>query len=152
MTIAAIIPTRNRARLAMNAARSLLDQDSRLDIYVCDNSSSPGPLDEFCRNEPRFTCLRPDRELSLGENWDWAMRQAMERSAATHFTIHYDRKHSRAGSWDRLTALASLFPDQLISFPLDQITDRPPPLRLWQTPWTGKAFSITTARLAALIA
>ena len=152
MTIAAVIPTRNRARYAMNAARALLDQDSRIDIFICDNSSSPDPLAEFCRNEPRITCLRPARELQLGENWDWAVRQAMERSTATHFTVHYDRKHSRAGSWDRLSALASTFPDRLISFPVDQLTDQPPPLRLWQTPWTGKAFSIATARLAELIA
>lgn len=152
VTIAAIIPTRNRARYAMSAARSLLDQDSRIDIYLCDNSSSPGLLAEFCQEERRVTYLRPASELPMAENWDWAVRQAMERSAATHFTIHYDRKHSKAGSWDRLSALASIRPDQLISFPVDQITSQPPPLRLWQTPWTGKAYSITTVRLAEMIA
>jgi len=151
-SIAAIIPSRNRARFAMNAARSLLDQDSRIDIFVSDNSTSPDSLRAFCRGEPRITYLRPAGELSMGEHWDWAVRQAMERSAATHFTIHYDRKHSKAGSWDRLDALASRWPDQLISFPMDQMASQPPPLRLWQTPWTGKLFSISTAHLAGVIA
>jgi glycosyltransferase involved in cell wall biosynthesis len=150
--IAAIIPTRNRPRFALNAVRSLLDQDSRIDVYLSDNSSTPDVLREYCDTEPRVTYLRPDRELPLGKHWDWAVREAMTRSTATHFTVHYDRKLSKPGSWDRLARLAEAWPDEVITFTVDSITGDPPPLRIWQPAWTGKLFSIETAPIAAAIA
>ena len=74
-TIAVLIPTRNRPELAVDAVRSLLDQDCALDIYVSDNSTDPEPLREFARTEPRVHYLRPQTELSMPQHWDWAMRQ-----------------------------------------------------------------------------
>jgi hypothetical protein len=150
--IAVIVPTRNRPKLAIEAVRSLLDQDCEIDIHVSDNSASPDALRDFWRGEPRVTWLRPPGELSMPEHWDWAIRQAMERSAATHFNIHYDRRISKPGHWAGLAALASQWPDLLLTFPSDQISHQPPPLRLWQPPWTGKLFSIRTARIAGQIA
>jgi hypothetical protein len=150
--IAVIVPTRNRPRLAIDAVRSLLDQDCEIDIYVSDNSASPDPLREFWDAEPRVTWLRPPEELSMSEHWDWAIRQAMERSAATHFSVHYDRRVSKPDHWGGLAAIASQWPDLLLTFPSDQISHQPPPLRLWQPPWTGKLFSMRTARIAGQIA
>src|SRR5438105_765075 len=152
ITIAAIIPTRNRAPLAIAAVQSLLAQDIALEIFVSDNSTDPEPLREFCSSEPRVRYLRPTVELSMPEHWDWAIRQAMELSSASHFTVHYDRKFSKPGSWSELAAAASKTPDVLLTFPVDSITHQPPPLRVWQTPWTGKMFTIRTARVARLVA
>lgn len=152
ITIAAIIPTRNRASFAIAAVQSLLAQDVDLEIFVSDNSTDPEPLREFCRAEPRVRYLRPSAELSMPEHWDWAIRQAVALSSASHFTVHYDRKFSKPGIWGTLAAAASKTPDVLLSFPVDAIAHQPPPLRVWQTPWTGKMFTIRTAQVARLVA
>ena len=150
--IAVVIPTRNRPELAMAAVRSLLDQDCEIDIFVADNSSSSDLLQDFCRGQEGVHYLRPESELSMPENWDFAVRRAMEISPASHFSVHYDRKFSKPGSWGRLAELAGQWPDDLLTFSADFITAQPPPLRVWQTPWTGSALSIETKRVAGLLA
>ncbi|HVE72401.1 MAG TPA: glycosyltransferase [Thermoanaerobaculia bacterium] len=153
MKIAAAIPTRNRAALAMAAVRSLQEQDCPIEIFVSDNSTTPSEeLRAFCDGQPRVHYLRPERELNMGESWDWAVRQAMERSGATHVTLHYDRKYSKPVSWGGMAAAAASRPGMLVSYSIDSVTTEPPPLRLWQPPWTGKTFLVKTARVAALLA
>ena len=150
-TIAALIPTRNRADLAIAAVRSLLDQDCPIDIVVSDNSASADGLEEFCASQEQVRYIRPPRELSMPEHWDWALRQVLERSPATHITLHYDRKVSKPGQWGALRAIASRRPDRLVTFAADFVTTDPPPRRLCQPPWTGKLYSVTTARAAELV-
>jgi glycosyltransferase involved in cell wall biosynthesis len=153
MKIAAVIPTRNRASLAMAAVRSLLDQDCAIEIFVSDNStSSEDELRAFCRDQPRVHYLRPERELAMGASWNWGVQQAMERSGATHVTLHYDRKLSKQQSWGGMAAAAASRPGMLVSYAIDSITTEPPPRRLWQPPWTGRVFEVQSARVAALIA
>jgi hypothetical protein len=152
VSIAALIPTRNRAELAIAAVRSLLDQDCPIEIFLSDNSSSPEALRDFCMGEMGVHYLRPSRELSMPEHWDWALREVMQRSQATHITLHYDRKISKAREWGSVLDAARRRPDQLLSFPCDFVAIDPPPRRLWQPAWTGKLYSVTTARMAALIA
>ncbi|HEX6087208.1 MAG TPA: glycosyltransferase, partial [Thermoanaerobaculia bacterium] len=153
MKIAAVIPTRNRAGLAMAAVRSLQEQDCALEIFVSDNSTAADDeLRAFCRDQPRVHYLRPERELSMGASWNWGVQQAMERSDATHVTLHYDRKLSRPKAWEAMAAAAASHPGMLVSYSIDSITTEPPPRRLWQPPWTGKVFEVRTARVAALIA
>jgi hypothetical protein len=150
-TIAALIPTRNRADLAIAAVRSLLDQDCPIEIFVSDNSTSADGLRDFCLSEKHVHYLRPSTELSMPEHWDWALSQVLERSQATHITLHYDRKVSKPREWGALRSIASRRPDSLITFTADFVTVDPP-RRLWQPPWTGKLYSVTTARTAALVA
>jgi len=152
MKIAAVIPTRNRAPLAVAAVRSLLEQDCPIEIFLSDNSTSPDELRAFCRDEPRVHYLRPERELAMGEHWDWGVRQAMERSDATHFTLHYDRKYSKPMAWGAMAAVAISRPGMLVSYSFDSVNDDPPPLRLWQPEWTGKVVLVQSARIAALLA
>lgn len=152
-SIAALIPTRNRADLALAAARSLLDQDCPIEIFLSDNSSSPElALRDFCNDEKGVHYLRPSRELSMPEHWDWGLSEVMRRSGATHITLHYDRKISKPREWGSVLVAAARWPDQLLSFSSDFVTIDPPPRRLWQPAWTGKLYSVTTARMAALIA
>ena len=152
MKIAAVIPTRNRASLAAAAARSLLDQDCPIEIFLSDNSTSPDELRAFCRDEPRVHYLRPGQELPMAEHWDWALRQAMERSDATHFTLHYDRKYSKPGTWGAMAAVAAQWPDTLVTYSSDYISALSPPLRIWQIRWTGRVYRVRTTRIAELIA
>jgi glycosyltransferase involved in cell wall biosynthesis len=151
ITIAAIIPTRNRAPLAIAAMQSLLAQDVNLEIFVSDNSTDPEPLHRFCRTEPRIRYLRSPADLSMPAHWDWAIRHVMELSGASHFTVHYDRKVSKPAIWAELAAAVSRRPDVLLSFSHDAIAHVPPPLRLWQAPWTGRTFTIRTGRVAQLV-
>jgi hypothetical protein len=151
-SIAAVIPTRNRADLAIAAVRSLLDQDCPIEIFLSDNSTSPDALSDFCRSEKRVHYLRPPAELAMPEHWEWALWQTLNRSQATHITVHYDRKLSKPRHWGALQSIASRRPEQLVTFPVDFVTIDPPPRRLWQPPWTGRLFSITSARTAALVA
>jgi hypothetical protein len=88
----------------------------------------------------------------VSEHWDWALRQFLERSTATHVALLHDRRWTTPRSWGALEAVASRRPEALITFGTDSITDAPPPLRLWQSPWSGKTFRIRTARAASLVA
>lgn len=151
MKIAAVIPTRNRAELAIAAARSLLEQDCPIDVFLSDNSTSPDALRAFCRDEPRLHYLRPDQELPMSTHWDWALTQAMERSDATHFTLHYDRKCSKPMTWGAMADVAARWPELVVTYSSDYISDLSPPLRVWQVDWTGRVFGVRTARIVELI-
>lgn len=152
ISIAAVLPTRDRTALAMAAVRSLQQQDLPVEIYVSDNSIAPdGALRDFCRASP-VHYLRPPQPLAVASHWDWAIRQAMERSPATHFTVHYDRKITKPGAMAMLHGLAARWPDLVITWPVDYVTDVPPPLRLWQAPWSGYVYALQSSRMVQLTA
>jgi len=152
-TLAAVIPTRNRSSLAIEAVRALLDQDCELEIFVSDNSTSADePLRQFCEAAPRVQYLRPSAERSAASHWDWAVREVLARSQATHVAVLHDRNRIKPRQWGALQSIATQHPDTVITFGIDSIHDTPPPLRLWQMPWTGKLFRQQTARAAAMIA
>lgn len=151
-TIAAVIPTRNRGPLAIAAMRSLLAQDRPVDVFVSDNSPSP---DEALREECHTlgaTYLRPAGSLSQATHWDWALRQVLERSAASHVTVHYDRKVTKPQHLPFIRSVAEQWPDKVISWPHDYVSDVPPPMRLWQPRWSGNVYELRTARIVQLTA
>ncbi|HYJ30772.1 MAG TPA: hypothetical protein VEW25_10580 [Allosphingosinicella sp.] len=150
VAIAVVIPTRNRDSLAIAAARSLVGQG--VEIFVSDNSDAAGAVRAFCEAEDRIHYLRPPSVLAMADHWDWALRQAMAQSQATHFSVHYDRNVSKPGRWAELAAAAARRPDDLITFTHDNILFHPPPRRLWQVPWTGKLYAISSRRIAGLVA
>ncbi|MFL6230926.1 MAG: glycosyltransferase family 2 protein [Pyrinomonadaceae bacterium] len=156
VSLAVVIPTRNRAELAATAVRSLLGQkDCRLEVFVSDNSSTEeerGRLADFCHAEadPRLVYMRPPRSLAMAEHWDWAVGQALERSGATHLTVHYDRKVSKPGQLGLATRLAARHPDRLFTITMDLVMADPPPAVLYQTPWTGKLYEVKTSRVVEL--
>ena len=155
--IAVVIPTRNRASLAIQAVRALIDQPScRFQIFVSDNSSSAdeiGQLSEFCNSlaDSRITYLRPTRELAMATNWDWALQQALSLSDADYFTIHYDRMLIKPRQLSLLAEVAARFPNLLITYARDLIMDHPPPAIVCQTPWTGKVYQVQTSRVISLV-
>ncbi len=157
MKLAVLIPTRNRAALAINAIDSLLDrQDCDLEVFVSDNSSSDDEvrtLAAHCRtrSSPRLTCLRPPAALTMGAHWDWAVRQVLARSAASHLTVHYDRKYSGPGAFGALMEVAARHPGLAITYPVDLVLDQSPP-RLWQSPWSGGTYRMRTANVLSWIA
>ena len=151
VSIAVVIPTRNRADLAIAAIRSLQGQNVDLDVYVSDNSTTPEPLRAYCAKEPRVTYLRPASELRMPAHWDWALAEAQKRSSATHFTVHYDRRVSKPRHWGAVAAVAARHRGAVITYTADNISHWPPPLRIWQSAWTGRLFEIESAAAAARI-
>ena len=94
---AVIIPTRNRADLAINAARSALGyQGEDLQLLVSDNSTNEADiktLADSCRQlgDPRVLYLRPPQPFAMTEHWEWAMQQALKLSNVSHFIYLTDR-------------------------------------------------------------
>jgi hypothetical protein len=157
MKLGVVIPTRNRAELAMIAIRALLAQPCDLQVLVSDNSTSASEVEKlaaFCdaTGDARLVRLRPSGELSMPAHWDWALRQATERFDSTHFTVHYDRKTFRPGQLALLTDLAASFPDELITYPSDYTGGEERNVTLWQPPATGRLYAIRTQRIAQLFA
>ncbi len=153
VVLAMVIPTRNRADMAITAVRHLLQQPGcELRVFVSDNSSSEEDvrkLADFCRelDHPLVTYMRPPEILGQGQHWDWAVREALRRSDATHATVHYDRKVFKPGHARIVADVASRWPDKVITYVSDYIAHYPPPLRLYQPLWTGKVYSIETQRI-----
>ena len=153
MKLAAVVPTAHRGALAIEAVQSLLlDQDCPVEVFVSDASASPdASLREFCRDSS-VEYLRAEPGILSPRHWDWAIRQAMERSSATHFTVLYDRKVTKQGHLGVLQYVASRWPDEVITWPHDYVADIPPPMRLWQPAWTGNVYALQTQRLIDLTA
>ena len=156
MKIAFVIPTRNRADLAIGAVQSLIDrQGCATEVLVSDNSSAETEarrLSDFCdrRDRDGLTYLRPPEPMSMGTHWDWALREALARSDATHLAVHYDRKVSRPGHFGALAGVIARYPDRLITYPVDSIVGVP--VRVWQPPQTGRVYRVRTAHVLSMAA
>jgi hypothetical protein len=155
MTIlpAVLIPTRDRAALAIDAVESLRAQSVPLEIYVSDNATNEQDartLSEYCRNlgDPRLTYLRAPEPMRVGAHWNWALEAVLRRSGATHVTLHYDRKITRPDHLSFLVAAAAGHPDEVITYLTDYVTDD---LALWQAAATGALYRVSTTRMLELL-
>jgi hypothetical protein len=157
MKLGVVMPTRNRAEIAMLAIRALLAQPCDLQVLVSDNSTVASEVDNlaaFCDgiSDPRLIRVRPDSELSMPAHWDWALRQAMARFDSTHFTVHYDRKVFRPGGLALLDGISARFPNDVITYLSDYFGGDEPRVTVWQPPSTGRLYSLRTRSLAELFA
>jgi hypothetical protein len=154
--IVVIIPTRNRAALAMNAIRSVLSQKlSGVSILVSNNSTIPreiSSLEQFCEGlgEPRLRYIKPQQPLPMTAHWDWILREALETFQYNHFVFLTDRMVFKVGELGKIAAISRLYPDKIISYHSDRVIDYLKPVRLEQYPWTGKLLEIKTSRLSYL--
>lgn len=155
-SVAIVIPTRNRAWLAIEAIRSLLSiEDRRLAcILVSNNSSDPRhatALAEYCEksDDPRLIHIAPPRALGMADHWDWAVQQALERSQASHFALHYDRRISLP-DFRLMLDLTARWPDRPITYLLDILYPALGRFFVQQTPWSGGLFEIATRRAVEL--
>ena len=156
--VAVVIPTRNRAALASTAVRSLIERPGcPLQVFVSDNSTSEEEtrrLAEFCRGlgDPSVVYLRPPEPLPMPEHWEWAIGQALARSDAEHLAVHYDRRITKPGHLAFAARVAARRPDAVVTYTLDMVVDDPPPIYLYQTPWTGEVYEMRTERVVELTA
>jgi glycosyltransferase involved in cell wall biosynthesis len=152
-----VIPTRNRAQLAMNAVRSVLDQPvNNLQVMVSDNSTSEPDREEvssFCvgLNDARLSYVRPPESLAMTAHWDWAIEQALAGYSASHFLYLTDRMMFRRGALKEILDLAVLYGNKIISYNHDRICDDIRPIRFEQYPGTAKLIEVQTSRLSWLV-
>lgn len=148
-----VIPTRNRADLAMNALRSVLEQPvDDLHLIVSDNSTIKGDrsaLEAFCQqiSDPRLLYIEPPTPLSMTEHWDWAMREALHRFDASHFLYLTDRSVFKPGVLRDIVKFANQYPDKVISYDWVTIFDHLSPIIVERQPQTGQLVEVPASRL-----
>ena len=152
-----VIPTRNRAQLAMNAVRSVLDQPmDELHVLVSDNSTSQPDredLETFCGSlgDARVRYVKPPQPLAMTAHWQWAIEQALAHYRANHFSYLTDRMMFRSGALKEVLGLAALYPDKVISYNHDRICDDLRPIRLDQYEVTETLLEVESRRLLQLV-
>ena len=155
--IVVVIPTRNRAAIATNAIRSVLDYAvENVAVLVSDNSTSASEretLAEYCaqRSDSRLRYVRPPDALSMPAHWDWAIHEALRSYAATHFLYLTDRMMFRRGALSEVLRLASLYSHKVITYNQDRIVDNVRPIRVEQCPGTGKLLEVNSLRFTWLL-
>jgi glycosyltransferase involved in cell wall biosynthesis len=117
-----VIPTRNRGSIAMNAIRSVLDQEAEnVDLLVSDNSTSESDRETLASfhascADKRLRYVRPPEPLSMTAHWEWAIQQALGSYSASHFLFLTDRMMFRSGAVNDVLRLAARYPDKIISY------------------------------------
>jgi len=150
-----VVPTRNRADLAIGAIQSVLSQNvDNVRILVSDNSTiaeEAASLLRSCRHsqDERLSYVVPPEPLPICRHWNWAMLQAL-RLGASHFTVLTDRMIFRPGDLKTLTDIVRQHPEKIISYKHDKIFDHERPITLFMNEWTGNVFEINSGRLLYL--
>ncbi len=151
-----VIPTRNRAAIAMNAIRSVLGEAvENVAVMVSDNSTLEAEreaLADYCAGDAKSVrYVRPPEFLSMTAHWDWAIQQALQTYRESHFLYLTDRMMFRKGALREVLTLATRYPDKVISYNLDRIVDNLTPIRIEQYPASEKLLAIDTQRLSWLL-
>ncbi|HUR83169.1 MAG TPA: glycosyltransferase family A protein [Thermoanaerobaculia bacterium] len=158
MKLTFILPTRNRAELAMAAIRSLLAQEGcDVEILVSDNSSSDDELrrlEEFVRgaDDDRVAYLRPPRELRMAGHWNWIAEQALAREDVTHVALQYDRKVWKPGALRALIDACERDPEATLTYGCDVSLHSSRGRTALAYPGSGKLYEIRTRRVVELTA
>ena len=158
-TLAVVIPTRNRADLAIAACNALLAQwQPGIQVVVSDNSTEPEHVErlaDFCRraDPSRVSYVRPPAPLAMAAHWDWGVTTALERTNATHFHLHYDRRMFKPHHLRYALELMQRFPDDVVTWTMDQVVptaDGREMKAVWQVNWDGRCYAVRTARVTEL--
>ena len=151
--IAVFMPTRNRAEIVTQSIRLVLDNPlPEMRLLVSDNSTdeqAARTVEEFCRalDDPRLHYVRTPRPLSMSENLDWSIEQAMERFDCSHFTCLWDRMVIKPGGLETLRDIARQYPGKACAFHWDVVHDADPPCYLAQHVWTGRLMEVKAKHL-----
>lgn len=151
-----VVPTRNRAQIAMNAIRSVLDERiDNVQVMVSDNSSSESDREQLARfcstlDDSRLRYVRPPQSLAMPAHWEWAIEQALSYDA-NHFIYLTDRMMFKRGGLKEVLDLAALYPQKVISYNHDRIVDHVRPIRVEHYPSTGKLWEVPSERFSRLV-
>ena len=153
-----VIPTRNRADLAINAVNSVINQqDCRVEVIVSDNSTDNeevAKLSEFCLEigDNRVRYIRPSEPMAMTDHWDWAMNEALNLSRASHIMYLTDRLILKPFALRDISGIVNLYPEKVISYSWDLINDISLPFISFQLIRTGKLYEVSSQDLLDLAA
>ncbi len=148
-----IVPTRNRADLAISALDSILNvARSDVRVLVSDNSTRADQrkaLIEYCdqRDPRRLQYVSPPEPLPMSPHWDWAVQRAVADEHSSHITLLTDRMLFLPSGLDALVTTLQAFPRDVVSYYHDRVVDHRHPITLDQYPWTGRALRISSDEL-----
>jgi hypothetical protein len=152
-----LIPTRNRADLAMNAIRSVVGQpDCDIEIIVSDNSNSAeevSTLTGFCSalKDERLRYIRPPEAMNMAQHWDWAVKQALA-GRRNHVAFLSDRMMFKPGTLASVIDILKVYPDDIVCYMHDKVHDFAKPYYVYQNEWTGKLLRVLATRLLQISA
>lgn len=154
--LAVVVPTRNRGRMAARSVESVLASDSirnKVVVIVSDNSTDPEESVVLEKQKTRFgtrmNLVRPSHPLPMTEHWNFALEQAMEVDACTHFMFLTDRMLVREQRIREVLDLLAMFPDDVLSFAYDRVDDLGDPVVFRPLPRSGDVVRVDSRELLA---
>jgi hypothetical protein len=153
-----IVPTRNRAALAINAINSALKSDARnVEIRISDNSTIASEVDQLSdfvaeRRDARISWRRPVEPMPMTSHWDWALRSALQEADISHVAVLTDRMMFKTGCLNALLAIVARYSDQIVSYDHDRVVDHHVPISVDLNPWSDEVLALSAKRLLALSA
>jgi Glycosyltransferase like family 2 len=153
-----VIPTRNRADLVPETiASALAGGEGCVSVVVSDNSTDAEQaemLKSWCGDldEERLRYVRPPEHMPMSTHWQWALGRALENQAYTHVMYLTDRLVLRQGALAELVAIVDAHPSDVITFGDDMVMDYETPVTLFERPWTGKLFRLSSDQMLRAVA
>ena len=152
-----VIPTRNRADLAINAILSVLNQPNceEVQVLVSDNSTDLKDIEilhKFCQenDNERLKYIKPPEPLSMSKHWDWAINKALELYDLNHFLYLTDRTIFKLNDLKEIKLIAQMYPEEIISYGYDTVLDHKTPVEVLENIWTGKILKVKSSHLLSL--
>lgn len=148
-----LVPTRNRADMAIAAIKSALGcDDLRLQILVSDNSTDTqeaNKLEKYCASFPisRVRYFRPPVPVPMAEHWNWAIGVALSTTTATHLGVLTDRFIFREGALQTLMETLSANPRFALVYKFDNVYDHVQPCIVDYTPCSARLLSYPTTKI-----
>jgi hypothetical protein len=155
-----VVPTRNRADLAVRAVRSAVEQEGPVAVIVSDNSTDlvqaralEAECDALIASSGRpLIYLRPGRDLPMSEHWEWARLRAQELRPTDHVTYLTDRTVLKPGAARRLLEIVHDHPARVITYNNDLVDDSGGKPVLRRETWSGAVTRVPSRRLLELTA
>lgn len=149
-----VIPTRNRADLAQNAAESCLIQRLTGDrVIISDNSTLEEHsvrLQVFCKQSDT-EYVRPDKPCSMSAHWSWLLSRAISGEWGDRLILLTDRMVFKSGALQDLRRIATKFPMETVVYPIDAVRDDELPIRLLLHDWTGRLARVPSEKAITLL-
>lgn len=124
-----VIPTRNRASMAITAVKSVLAYaGDDIKLVVSDNSTEQKEIEilaEFCKtlNDSRTKYIIPPEPLAMTIHWDWIINYIMDNFEENHFVYLPDRVVFKTVAIKELIDAIKIYPDEIISYNTDVVWD-----------------------------
>lgn len=153
--LAVVVPTRNRADLAIRAVASVLAQKTpEIEILVSDNSTSPADRAHLrsALSPSAVPILSPPTDLAMTDHWNWAIDQAQERIDPTHITFLTDRMVFKRDVLPLLLRCVAERPASVVSYNHDGIADASRPVYVDLEPASWRLHRVTSQWLLDAVA